>query len=240
MSESTKRRLSGRAKFLVDFGPLAVFFVAYFFGGRLAPLAGRLVGADWTIREGEEIYLAMGVFMPVFGVAFLYSVVKERRVAPMLGVSGAVIAVLGALAFMLHDRTFIFLKPTIVYSLFAIGLAGGLATGRNFLKALFDGALHMDDAAWRILTRRFVGCFVVMAILNEIAWRYLMRGCDFTAATRCPGEPAWVNLKVWGFTAAYLVFCIAQAPFLARHSRQEATPDQAKSDQPAGPKADSS
>lgn len=219
MSEPGKRRLSGRAKFLVDFGPLVVFFVAYFFGRRLAPLVGNVFGADWRIPEGEEIYLAMGAFMPVFAVAFIYSAVRERRVAPMLGVSGAVIAVLGGLAFILHDRTFIFLKPTIVYSLFAVGLAGGLATGRNFLKSLFDGALHMDDAAWRILTKRFVGCFIALAFANEIAWRYLMRDCDLAAAARCPGEPTWVNLKVWGFTVAYLAFCIAQAPFLARHSR---------------------
>lgn len=220
MSGPEKRRLSGRAKFLVDFGPLAVFFIAYFFGRRLASFAGGFVGRDWSIPEGEEIYLAMGAFMPVFAVAFVYSVVKERRVAPMLGVSGVVIAVLGGLAFILHDRTFIFLKPTIVYSLFAVVLAGGLATGRNFLKTLFDGALHMEDAAWRILTKRFAGCFAVLALANEVAWRYLMRDCDFTAETRCPGEPAWVNLKVWGFTVAYLAFCVAQAPFLAKHSRQ--------------------
>jgi intracellular septation protein len=218
MTEPDKRRLSGRAKFLVDFGPLMVFFLAYFFGRRIAAFAGGLAGQDWRIPEGEEIYLAMGVFIPVFAAAFLYSAVKERRIAPMLGVSGVVIGVLGALTFLLHDRTFIFLKPTIVYSLFAIGLGGGLATGRNFLKTLFDGALHMEDAAWRTLTKRFVGCFAVLAVVNEIAWRTLMRDCDFTGAARCPGEANWVNLKVWGFTAAYLLFCIAQAPFLAKHA----------------------
>ncbi len=233
MSETTKRRLSGRAKFLVDFGPLLVFFVAYFFGRRLAPVVGGFVGADWAVPEGEEIYLAMGAFMPAFAAAFFYSVFRERRVAPMLGVSGAVIMVLGALAFILHDRTFIFLKPTIVYSLFAVALAGGLATGRNFLKILFDGALHMDDAAWSILTKRFIFCFAVLAIANEIAWRYLMRDCDFTTAASCPGESAWVNLKVWGFTVAYLLFCVAQAPFLARHSRQAATPAESRPGQPA-------
>ncbi|MEQ1930905.1 MAG: inner membrane-spanning protein YciB [Parvularculaceae bacterium] len=221
MSDQQKRRLSGRAKFLVDFGPLAVFFLAYFFGRRLAPLVGNVVGAKWTVPEGEEIYIAMGAFMPVFAIAFVYCVIKERRVAPMLGVSGAVIAVLGGLALILHDRTFIFLKPTIVYALFAVALGGGLATGRNFLKTLFDGAIHMDDGAWRTLTKRFVGCFAILALTNEIAWRWLMRDCDFAAGARCPGEPTWVNLKVWGFTAVYILFCISQAPFLARHGRQE-------------------
>src|SRR3990167_5282077 len=72
------RRLSGRAKFLVDFGPLLVFFVAYFFGARIAPVFGQSVAA------GGELFAAVAVFLPAYAIAFLYSVWKERRVAPML------------------------------------------------------------------------------------------------------------------------------------------------------------
>lgn len=214
------RRLAGRAKFLVDFGPLLVFFLAYFFGARLAPVLGGAVGADWTVGEGDEIFVAMGAFLPVFAIAFFYSVWQERRIAPMLLVSGVVIGVLGGLALIFHNRAFIYLKPTIVYALFAVTLAGGLATGRNFLKTLFDGALHLDDAAWRTLTRRYVGFFAVLALANEIAWRWLMRDCDLSGAAGCVGEPTWVNLKVFGFTALNVLFAIAQAPFIAKHMKE--------------------
>lgn len=215
------RRLSGRAKFLVDFGPLLVFFLAYFFGRKLAGFAGGIFDQPWTIAEGEELFLAMAVFMPAFAAAFIYSVWKERRVAPMLLVSGVVIGVLGGLALVFHNRTFIYLKPTIAYLLFAGVLAGGLATGRNFLKTLFDGALHLEAGAWRTLTRRYVGFFVVLALANEIAWRWLMRDCDLTGVARCAGEPAWVNLKIWGFTAVNILFAGLQAPFLAKHMREK-------------------
>ena len=217
------RRLSGRAKFLVDFGPLLVFFVAYFFGARIAPVFGQSVAA------GGELFAAVAVFLPAYAIAFLYSVWKERRVAPMLLVSGVAIGVLGSLTLILHDKTFFYMKPTIVYLMFAMTLAGGLATGRNFLRTLFDGALHLPDAAWRTLTRRYVVFFALLAVANEIAWRYLTRDCDLTAAAACAGEAQWVNLKIWGFTAINVLFAIAQAPFLARHVIEQPKADQSPS-----------
>jgi intracellular septation protein len=215
---ASARRLSGTAKFLVDFGPLLVFFVAYFFGRRIAAITGR------SVAEGEELFLAMTAFLPAFAVAFLYSVVRERRIAPMLLVSGVVVGVLGSLALFFHDKTFIFIKPTIVYALFAVALSGGLATGRNFLKTLFDGAFHLEEGAWRILTRRYVVFFVLLALANEIAWRFLTRDCDFAAAASCAGEGQWVNLKIWGFTLVNVLFAAAQAPFLVKHGKENEPP----------------
>ena len=237
VSTPNHRRLSARAKFLVDFGPLLVFFVAYFFGRRLAPLVGGVIGAGWSVAEGQELFIAMGAFLPAFALAFVYSVVRERRIAPMLLVSGLVVGGLGSLALIFHNRAFIYVKPTIVYVLFATTLAGGLATGRNFLKTLFDGALHLDEGAWRTLTRRYVVFFVVLAVANEIAWRWLMRDCDLAAAVKCAGEPTWVNLKIWGFTAVNIGFAALQAPFLSRHMHE--TP-KAEPAAPAGPQSPSS
>lgn len=221
MSETVpKRRLSGRAKFLVDFGPLLIFFIAYFFGRKLAPIAGGVLGRDLAIEPGGELFLAVACFMPAYAAAFAYSVFKERRIAPMLLVSGVAIGVLGALTLILHDKTFFYMKPTIVYMMFAVTLAAGVATGRNFLRSLFDGALHLPDDAWRVLTKRYVVFFAILALANEIAWRWLTRDCDLTAAAACAGEGQWVNLKIWGFTAINILFALSQAPFLANHAEE--------------------
>jgi intracellular septation protein len=212
MSQSSApRRLKGSEKFLVDFGPLLVFFIAYFFGRKLAPMFGA------EIDEGEELFVSVASFLPAFAVAFLYSVFKERRVAPMLMVSGVAVGFLGALTLIFHDKTFFYMKPTIIYAMFAVLLQGGLATGRNPLKSLFDGALNMPDAAWRTLTRRYAVFFAALAVLNEVAWRWLMRDCDLSGGATCAGEPAWINLKVFGFTLINLAFAAAQAPFLSKH-----------------------
>lgn len=222
---SKGEKLTGGAKLAVDMGPLGVFLVAYFFGRRLAPLVGGVFGQDWTIAEGEEMFLAVGLFMPAFLVAFIYSVWKERRIAPMLLVTGVVVGVLGSLTLILHNKTFFYMKPTIVYVLFAFALGAGLATRQNILKLLFDGALHMSDDAWRVLTKRYAIFFAVLAVTNEIAWRYLMRDCDLTGVAPCGGEKHWVNLKVFGFTVVSLLFTAFQAPFIAKHMKEEAAAD---------------
>lgn len=214
------RRLSGRAKFAVDFGPLLVFLIAYFFGRKLAAVAGGLVGAPLALAPGQELFAAVAAFMPAFGVAFLYSVWRERRVAPMLLVSGLAIGVLGALTLVFHNKVFFYMKPTIIYLMFAGALIAGLASKRNFLKLLFDGALHMNDDAWMILTRRYAVFFIVLAAANEFAWRWLTRDCDLAGVLECAGEPLWVKLKVFGFTGLNLLFAAAHAPFFARHMNE--------------------
>ncbi|MEO1252348.1 MAG: inner membrane-spanning protein YciB [Pseudomonadota bacterium] len=236
-----QRRLSGGAKFAVDFVPLLIFMGAYFLGGRLVGVAGGLAGEEWRLREGAEMYLAVALFMPAFALAFAYSVWKERRVAPMLLVSGVIIGVLGTLTLILQNKIFFYMKPTIVYLLFGGVLAAGLATERNFLKTVFDGALHMSDAAWRILTKRYVVFFVALGVLNEIAWRWLTRDCAPEAPSpagsgawswllaapgagegpTCAGEADWVRLKAIGFTVISLVFTGFQAPFIAKHMQED-------------------
>jgi intracellular septation protein len=240
--ETKGQKLSGGVKIAVDMGPLAVFMIAYFFGGKLVPLAGAVSGHEWCMRPGAEMYLAVASFMPAFAIAFAYSFWKEQRIAPMLFVSAIAIGVLGTLTLVLHNKTFFYMKPTIIYLLFAIALYGGLATGRNFLRTLFDGALHMPDAAWRTLTIRYSVFFVALAAANEIAWRWLTKDCapelpsPITASgqwswlladcagepvARCTGEANWVRLKVFGFTIISLVFTVIQAPFIAKHMPDE-------------------
>lgn len=233
-------KLSGGAKLAVDFGPLLVFLIAFFFGARLTQVAGGLFSQQWCLKQGAEMYLAVIAFMPAFAIALAYSYWKERRIAPMMMLSAVLIGVLGGLTLILHDKTFFYMKPTLIYALFAALLWGGLAAGRNFLKTVFDGALHMDDAPWRTLTQRYAAFFVALAVANEVAWRWLTRDCPVVIDTAtaggafgwllaecggekpaaCGGEAAWVNIKVFGFTAANLIFVLAHAPFFAKHVNQ--------------------
>ena len=45
---------------------------------------------------------------------------------------------------------------------------------------LFDGALHMSEDAWKTLTQRYAVFFAVLALANEVAWRWLTRDCDLS------------------------------------------------------------
>lgn len=211
-------RLAGREKAFVDFGPLLVFFVGYFGGKKLVPLIGNILGHDWSLAEGDRMYLALGLFMPAFAIAFIFSVWREKRVAPMLLISGLIIGVMGTLTLVLKDKTFFYMKPTMVNLLFAGLLGGGLLKGRNFMKTAFDGALQMNESAWRILTIRFIVFFVVMALFNEGLWRYLTRGCDITGTSECSMEAVWVNTKIFGYTLISMIFTGLQVPFIMKNS----------------------
>lgn len=220
-SAENSRKLTGGAKMAVDMGPLAVFMLAYFLGPRLAEPVGNALGQDWSVAEGREMFFAIALFLPAYCVAFAYSVWKERRIAPMLFVSGVIVGVLGGLTLLLDNKIFFFMKPTIAYLLFTMALGGGLIAKRNFLKILFDGALHMPDAAWRTLTIRYSVFFGVLAVANEVAWRYLTRDCDLFADVACAGEKIWVQLDVFGFTIVILAFTMLQAAFIAKHMIEE-------------------
>lgn len=249
MTENGARRLDGWRRFAVDFGPLVVFLIGFFYGGKLVKAAGAASGAHWCLREGAEMYVAILLFAPAFAVAFLYSWWRERRVAPMMLASAVIIIAMGAMTFVLHDKTFFFMKPTLVYLLFAGLLWGGVASRRNVLKTLFDGALALPDAAWRTLTLRYAIFFVGLAAANEIAWRTLTRDCVLASApsaglgdflrdcaaapsAKCAGEATWVNLKVFGFTAANVVFALVQTPFLLKHAKEPATATEPPSSSP--------
>ena len=122
-----------------------------------------------------------------------------RRIQPMPLVTLVIVCIFGGLTIWLQDETFIKMKPTIILTLFAAALIGGLMIGKPPLKFLMGSALELDDAGWRKLTLRFALFFLLTACLNEIVWR--------TQST-----DLWVNFKVFGILGLNLVFMMTQIP----------------------------
>ena len=96
-------------KLALELGPLLVFFFA---NGRFG------------------IFVATGAFMAAMAVALIASWLINRRLAIMPLVTGVVVAIFGTLTLILHDDTFIKMKPTIVNTLFGGVLLGGLVFGK--------------------------------------------------------------------------------------------------------------
>lgn len=177
-------------RMLIDFGPLAVFFaVNTFMGG---PQLARMLAA--TAAFMVAIFVAMGV-----------SLWKTRHISPMLWISGALVLVFGGLTLWFHDETFIKVKPTIVYAMFAIVLAYGLITRKPLLQMLLESAYPgLTEKGWRLLTINWTVFFAAMAVLNEIVWR--TQSWDF-----------WVGFKLWGVVPLTLIFAMGNIPMLLRH-----------------------
>lgn len=189
-SNSTKPAPNPGLRMLIDFGPLAVFFaVNSLMGG---PQLARMMAA--TAAFMVAIFIAIGI-----------SLWKTRHVSPMLWISGVLVLVFGGLTLWFHDETFIKVKPTIVYSMFAAVLAYGLITRKPLLQMLLESAYPgLTAKGWRLLTINWTVFFVAMAVLNEIVWR--TQSWDF-----------WVGFKLWGVVPLTLIFAMGNVPMLLRH-----------------------
>ena len=153
----------------------------------------------------SNIFMATGVYMVIAVAALSYAYFREGRVAPMPIITTVIVVVFGGLAIGLENKQFIFMKPTIINVLFATILAGGLFTGRPFMKLLFQEAFDLTPEGWTKLTIRWIGFFCVLAVINEIVWR------NFS-------EAFWVSFKLFGVLPLSVLFTLAQMPFLLKHA----------------------
>ena len=176
-------------KLATELGPLMVFFVA---------------------NAKFHLFVATGAFMVAVVVAMIASYVVTRHVPIMALVTGIIVLVFGTLTLVLHDETFIKVKPTIIYCLFALTLGGGLLFGRSLIAILFDQVFNLTPHGWRLLTARWALFFLGMAILNEVIWR--TQSTDF-----------WVNFKVFGAIPLTMIFAMMQMPLTKRHHLEPAT-----------------
>jgi intracellular septation protein len=185
---SERPPLNPMVKLALDLGPLVLFFVA-------------------NSRFG--IFAATAVFMAAVLAALLVSYAMTRRLPIMPVVTAIVVVVFGGLTLILHDATFIKVKPTIIYGLFGAVLMGGLVFNRPLLGMLFDSLFHLTDEGWRKLTLRWAIFFFALAVLNEIVWRN-------------GSTDAWVTFKVFGVVPLTLVFGALQVPLLKRYAIEPA------------------
>ncbi len=179
-------------KTLLDLLPALAFFAAYYLGGIYAATIALVVALAITVigfklRDGS------------WHKAHLIALVAS--------------AVLGGITLALHDPTFIKLKPSIVYGVFAVALFGSHFIGeRVLLQRLPQKVLVMPDALWKRVNIAWVLFFVFCAGLNY----YVAHHFD---------EAIWVKLKVFGFSGLMIVFMLAHLPFVSRYIVQQ--PEQA-------------
>ncbi|MET0137213.1 MAG: septation protein IspZ [Sphingobium sp.] len=168
----------------LDFGPLLIFFAAYKFVGMIAGTAA---------------------FMASIAVAVLVSKIKLGKVSPMLWLSAILVLFFGSLTIYFRDERFIQIKPTIIYSFFAIMLLGGWLRGKPLLKYLLGAAYKgLEEQGWLKLSRNWGFFFAAMAVGNE-------------AMRASLSFDTWLSVKVWGITIVSMLFAVANVPMLMRH-----------------------
>lgn len=133
-------------KFLFDFFPILLFFVAYklfdIYAATMAAIVATVVqvGAVW---------------------------VRKRKVEPTHLITLALIVVFGGATIYFKDELFIKWKPTVVNWLFGMAfLLSQLVGGRTFVERMMGGNLQLPAVIWRRLNLMWALFFFALGFAN--------------------------------------------------------------------------
>ena len=166
-------------KFVTDIGPLAIFFFFYY-------------NSDKNLK----VAIPPLIVATIIAVLLVWFWEKKIPMVPLL--SGILITLFGGLTIYFDNPIFIYMKPTIINTLFGLALLfGRFFTTDPILKKILGKSLPLSDEGWEILNNRWMYFFFGLAILNELVWR-------------TQSEEFWVNFKVWGMLPITFIFTAFQ------------------------------
>lgn len=170
---------------LLEWSPLIVFFVVF-----------KLWG----------IYWATGSLMVACVALMFIHRAQTGSFKTMHVVTAGVALLLGTATLLLHDQRFIQWKPTVLLGMAAVAFLGSQVIGRQplarrMLEGVFSEPLCLSRHAWAVVNTAWAVWFAALAAVNV----YIAQNF---------AESVWVNFKVFGITAAMLVFMVPQVIWL--------------------------
>src|SRR5260221_7857541 len=171
-------------KFLFDLFPVVLFFIAFKIAG---------------------IYVATAVAMGATLLQVGWLKVRKRHVHPMLWASLGIIAVFGGATLLLQDETFIKWKPTVLYWMFGVVLAGAaLLFRRNLIRMMLSEQVQLPERIWARLNSSWIAFFTFMGAAHlYVAYNY--------------STGLWGNFKLFGGMGLMLAFVLIQSLVLAQY-----------------------
>jgi len=175
---------------LLEFAPLAAFFVAY---------------------STRGLYTATAVLMVSMVILLIVDYARLRRIPAMHALSAVLVFLFGTATLVLHDLRFIQWKPTVFFWLASIAFLGSHWIGRQTLtQRLLSAALpgeeiRVSESTWKRLNLLWVLFYALLGGLNLIV------AFNFS-------EHLWVMFKVIGLPVANLIFLGGQVAWLVRRS----------------------
>ena len=128
---------------------------------------------------------------------------RHRKVSAMTLISGALVLVFGTITLLVHDKTFIQWKPTVLNWLFGAGFLVSQFFGEQpVIQRLMGANLTLERPVWIKLNLMWVAFFFVMGALNlYVAFSF--------------EESTWVNFKLFGMLGLTMVFALLQGVWLS-------------------------
>ncbi|OUV30354.1 MAG: septation protein A [Betaproteobacteria bacterium TMED100] len=172
---------------LADWVPIIVFFVAF-----------KMIDIFYATGLAIVTTILMMGLMKFFG----------KKIEKIQWFSLGIIVVFGGATIILQDEQFIKLKPSILYTVFCLGLLIPQFFGKVLIKSLMGKHLDLPNPIWAKLNTMWALFFGFMAILN--LWVANNYSTDF-----------WVEFKLFGMLGFTVAFTIVQAIWLSRYKDSE-------------------
>lgn len=204
-SATSRKQAPGWLRACLDFGPLALFFLANARPKLFEPAAAAILSRSVLEGPNGGLFTATLILMAAVAAALGVSYLVYRRLPAVPLATAALVLIFGALTLYFNSATFIKMKPTVLYAGLGILLLGGLAFKKPLLPLVFDSAFALPERSWRVLTFRWGSFFLALALLNEAVWR-------------TQSNDTWVAFKFPGIFIAILLFSLAQVPFISRNA----------------------
>lgn len=205
-------------KFLYDFFPVILFFIAYkAFPGlspeTVAPINQiTALALDPAASTHAILFATLVAIVASFVQVSLYRI-RHGRFERMHLVSLGILTLVGGATLMLRDPIYFMWKPTLLNWLFAVIFLGSAWIGKKTLvERMMGHAITVPDIAWKRLNMAWVGFFLVTGALNIlVAYQF--------------SEETWVNFKMFGLLGLTVTFIFLQAFYLTRFVPEETTED---------------
>jgi intracellular septation protein len=171
-------------KVFFDLFPVILFFIGFKFYG---------------------IFVATGIAIAATLGLIFYSKLRHGKVEKMLLINGGIIVVLGGFTLLMHDKTYIMWKPTVLYWLLATTLiVSKLFFNKNFIEQMMGKMLNPPSNIWTRLNLIWSIFLTFLGFLNLYVAKHF-------------SEDTWVNFKLFGVTSMLFLFMIIQTLILKKY-----------------------
>lgn len=199
-------------KLLFDLFPVLLFFLSYNRAEKYPETSHQLANqflsgltsGNIVTQQMAPILIATAIAVIASVLQILYLFLRRKKIDLMLWVSFFIVSIFGGLTIYFQNDTFVKIKLTIIYWLFAAGFAfSHYVMKKNFLKSMMGTEIVMPEIAWNKLNMVWIGYFLLMGAAN------LYVALSFSQST-------WVSYKFYSFFALP-VFVIGQTFFLMKY-----------------------
>jgi len=216
-------------KFLLDFGPIVLFFIVYKYYG---------------------LYAAIYAMIASTFVQIMYSRVTTGKFVTSQVLTFALLVVFGGISIVLRDPAFVMWKVSVLYVIFALVLIGSNYIGsKTLLERMMGKELQLPRNTWVNLTWFWSLGFIIIAIINAFfvntalsARNLFLNSGSITDpkidlknfdCSQSPleslcliaqsSEESWVNFKLFGTLGLTLVLIIITVLMLSKHIKEKQT-----------------